>query len=184
MAQRCRPRSISSSSRSDLISARKGSQDRHSTCGISDAEFVMKSAILSGPWHVEFTANPNKKAGHRSLAFWLMRGAQPATSSGARLFAGSPIPAPSPPCVAAKKLKTPKFLEDHESQNAGSFKQSKYSETTHALQNMLCVLTTQTIQTDSASNRMALSLPFSACSWRYQGHAGCAKAIREIWTNV
>jgi hypothetical protein len=25
--------------------------------------------------------------------FWLMRGAQPATSAGARLFAGSPIPA-------------------------------------------------------------------------------------------
>jgi hypothetical protein len=37
---------------------------------------------------------------------WLMRGAQPATSAGARLFAGSPIPAPSPPLVAAKKLRT------------------------------------------------------------------------------
>jgi hypothetical protein len=34
---------------------------------------------------------------HKSRApkhgFWLMRGAQPATSAGARLFAGSPIPA-------------------------------------------------------------------------------------------
>jgi hypothetical protein len=37
---------------------------------------------------------------------WLMRGAQPATSAGARLFAGSPIPAlfTTPPRVVKKSI--------------------------------------------------------------------------------
>jgi hypothetical protein len=35
----------------------------------------------------------NKKSRAPKRGVWLMRGAQPATSAGARLFAGSPIPA-------------------------------------------------------------------------------------------
>jgi hypothetical protein len=35
----------------------------------------------------------HEKSGTETLVFWLMRGAQPATSAGARPFAGSPIPA-------------------------------------------------------------------------------------------
>ncbi|MGH9634924.1 MAG: hypothetical protein ACRD72_08835 [Candidatus Angelobacter sp.] len=34
-----------------------------------------------------------KKSRAPKSGFWLMRGAQPATIAGARLFAGSPIPA-------------------------------------------------------------------------------------------
>jgi hypothetical protein len=33
-----------------------------------------------------------------------MRGAQPATSTGARLFAGSPIPAPLPDSIPAREV--------------------------------------------------------------------------------
>jgi hypothetical protein len=36
---------------------------------------------------------PNNESRTPKHGFWLMRGAQPATSAGARLFAGSPIPA-------------------------------------------------------------------------------------------
>jgi hypothetical protein len=35
----------------------------------------------------------SRKSRAPKCGFWLMRGAQPATSAGARLFAGSPIPA-------------------------------------------------------------------------------------------
>jgi hypothetical protein len=36
---------------------------------------------------------PKRESRAPKHGFWLMRGAQPATSAGARLFAGSPIPA-------------------------------------------------------------------------------------------
>ncbi len=39
------------------------------------------------------TLIPNTKSRAPKHGFWLMRGAQPATSAGARPFAGSPIPA-------------------------------------------------------------------------------------------
>jgi hypothetical protein len=43
--------------------------------------------------HWSVSLIPNQKSRTPKHGFWLMRGAQPATSSGARLFAGIPIPA-------------------------------------------------------------------------------------------
>jgi hypothetical protein len=55
-----------------------------------------KDSIHARSCGMLFANISNEKSRAPKPGIWLMRGAQPATSAGARLFAGSPIPAPSP----------------------------------------------------------------------------------------